>query len=362
MTTPDAGGPTGATGDARLELLRDWLATALGLDASNVAPASADASFRRYFRVQLPGVTRIVMDAPPDKEDIEPYLSVGELLQGAGARVPQVYAVDRKQGFVLLEDFGATSFLAEVRKPGRAETLYPRALAALADLQARGTEAAAQLAPYDAAVLQREMALLPEWFCTQHLARAPDADERELFARTFDFLVAAALEQPQVFVHRDYHSRNLMVLPGDALGMIDFQDALRGPIGYDLVSLLKDCYVAWPREQVVGWLRAHRETLRRAGCEVAIGADEQQFLRWFDLIGVQRHVKVLGIFARLAWRDQKSGYLDDLPLTLRYVQDSCARYPELAEFGAWLARCAAPALTAANARARAAIERRRSQA
>ncbi len=360
--TPDAGGPNGATGDARLELLRDWLATALGLGVPAVEPASADASFRRYFRVRSADGTRIVMDAPPDKEDIEPYLRVGALLHGAGARVPQVYAVDRAQGFVLLEDFGATSFLSEVRKPGRAETLYPRALAALADLQARGATAALQLAPYDPAVLQREMALLPEWFCTRHLARAPDAEECELFARTFDFLVEAALEQPQVFVHRDYHSRNLMVMPGDALGMIDFQDALRGPIGYDLVSLLKDCYIAWPRAQVVEWLRGHRESLRRAGCDAAIGVDDEQFLRWFDLIGVQRHVKVLGIFARLAWRDRKCGYLDDLPLTLRYVQESCARYAELAEFGVWLARRAAPALDAANARARASIDRARSGA
>ena len=360
--TPDAGGPNGATGDARLELLRDWLATALGLGVPAVMPASADASFRRYFRVQLADGTRIVMDAPPDKEDIEPYLRVGALMHGAGARVPQVYAVDRTQGFVLLEDFGATSFLSEVRKSGRAETLYPRALTALAELQARGGDAAAQLAPYDTAVLQREMALLPEWFCTRHLAREPDVEERELFARTFDFLVDAALEQPQVFVHRDYHSRNLMVMPGDALGMIDFQDALRGPIGYDLVSLLKDCYIDWPREQVVAWLRAHRDTLRRAGCEAAIGVDEEQFIRWFDLIGVQRHVKVLGIFARLAWRDQKSGYLDDLPLTLRYVQESCARYPELAAFGAWLARRAAPELAAANERARAYIDRSRADA
>ena len=360
--TPDVGGPDGATGDARLELLRDWLATALGLGTPDVVPASADASFRRYFRVRSADGTRIVMDAPPDKEDIEPYLRVGALLHGAGARVPQVYAVDRAQGFVLLEDFGTTSLLSEVRKPGRAETLYPRALAALADLQAHGAAAARQLAPYDAAVLQREMALLPEWFCTRHLARAPDAEERELFAHTFDFLVEAALEQPQVFVHRDYHSRNLMVMPGDALGMIDFQDALCGPIGYDLVSLLKDCYIAWPRAQVVEWLRGHRESLRDAGCDAAIGVDDEQFLRWFDLIGVQRHVKVLGIFARLAWRDRKPGYLDDLPLTLRYVQESCARYPELAEFGAWLARCAAPALEAANARARASIDRTRSGA
>ena len=245
MTTPDAGGPARPTGDARLDLLRHWLVADLRLAPRSVVPASADASFRRYFRVQLPdGGSRVAMDAPPDKENIEPFLRIGALLHGAGVHVPEVFAVDRARGFVLLEDLGATPFLNEVRRAGRAPNLYSRALDALVGIQVRGRDAARALEPYDAAVLHREMALMPEWFCARHLDRVPDADERALFARTFDFLAAESLAQPQVFVHRDYHSRNLMVLPGDELGIIDFQDALRGPVGYDLVSLLKDCYVA----------------------------------------------------------------------------------------------------------------------
>jgi len=340
--------------DPRLAALRQWLAAELAIDAESVEPASADASFRRYFRVQLrDGTTRIAMDAPPDKEDIGPYLRVGALLHAADVRVPAVYAVERERGFVLLEDFGCTPFLGEVRRADRHERLYPRALEALCGLQVRAADSIGQLAPYDAAVLQREMALMPEWFCARHLQHELAASERALLAETFDFLTAATLEQPRVFVHRDYHSRNLMVLPGDELGIIDFQDALAGPVGYDLVSLLKDCYVSWPRSRVEAWVQAHRAALLGAGRADLAGASEAQFLRWFDLIGVQRHVKVLGIFARLCWRDGKPGYLDDLPLTLQYVLDACTRHPELARFGAWLDREAAPALSAANERARA---------
>lgn len=354
MTISDPGAPDRPPGDSRLDSLRRWLSADLRLAPEAVTTASADASFRRYFRVHLAADdTRIAMDAPPDKENIEPYLRVGGLLHGAGVRVPQVYAVDQSQGFVLLEDFGSTQFLREVQQPARAQALYPRALDALVGLQVRGLEAARELGPYDDAALQREMALMPEWFCARHLGIELSADERALFARTFDYLAAEALAQPQVFVHRDYHSRNLMVLANDELGIIDFQDALRGPIGYDLVSLLKDCYIAWPRAQVEQWVMAHRAALSAAGFAAVRDVSDREFLRWFDLIGVQRHVKVLGIFARLAWRDRKFGYLDDLPLTLQYVQDACARYEALGEFGAWLGARAAGQLADAHRRARA---------
>jgi N-acetylmuramate 1-kinase len=262
-----------------------------------------------------------------------------------------VYASDLGRGFVLLEDLGTQAYLAALVDSAAGEHLYPQALDALAVLAARGRDVLHELAPYDEPTLQREMALMAEWFCTRHLQIALAADDRELLATTFAFLCREALAQPVVFVHRDYHSRNLMVLGQKGPGVIDFQDALAGPIGYDLVSLLKDCYVAWPRAQVESWVRDQRARLRAAGFAAGGGSSEREFLRWFDLIGVQRHIKVLGIFARLWYRDGKSGYLADLPRTLDYVRDTCARYPELDAFARWLERRVVPVLPPANARA-----------
>lgn len=339
--------------DIRYELLSRWVMTELGHDAVDIGVASADASFRRYFRARLrDGGSFVIMDAPPDKEDIGPYLKVADLLHSAGVHVPLVHAVDRARGFVLLEDLGSSPFLPQLREPGRAEPLYSAALAALERIQVDGREAARELAPYDAAALRREVDLMPEWFCGRHLQLQLDAAERELLESTFAFLIEEALAQPKVFVHRDYHSRNLMVLPGDEPGVIDFQDALAGPVGYDLVSLLKDCYIAWPRADVEHWVRSYRTRLLRREATELCGASEREFLRWFDLIGVQRHIKVLGIFARLWWRDGKMGYLDDLPLTLDYVRDTAARYLPLRDFGLWLERRVVPELAAANARAK----------
>lgn len=342
--------------DLRLETLTRWVGEELGHRLDRVSVASADASFRRYFRAHLAdGGTRIVMDAPPAHEDIRPYLHVSRLLEGLGLHVPAIHAVDEARGFVLLEDLGSEPYLTALRDRSRADALYGAALSALCTLQTRGGEAAAALPRYDAATLQRELDLMPEWFVERHLGLALTAEDRELFASACTVLRQVALEQPVVFVHRDYHSRNLMVLPTAGPGIIDFQDALAGPVGYDLVSLLKDCYIRWPRARVEGWLRAHRAALRAAGGTALIGGSDREFLRWFDFIGVQRHVKVLGIFARLCWRDGKPGYLDDLPLTLDYVLDACARHPELAGLGAWLDRVAAARLGTAASRARAAL-------
>ena len=339
--------------DTRLEALTRWLSEDLRLRPQRVAVASADASFRRYFRAFLPdGTTRVVMDAPPEHEDIGPYLRVASLLQDIGVHVPEVHAVDAPRGFVLLEDLGSTPYLGVLREPGRADALYGDALRALATIQSQGAAAAATLAPYDAAVLRREMMLMPEWFAGRHLGLELAAGDVAVIEDAVARLCAAVLEQPVVFVHRDYHSRNLMVLPAGGPGIIDFQDALAGPVAYDPVSLLKDCYIRWPRPQVESWLRGYRDMLRASGGAHLAGADEEQFLRWFDLAGAQRHLKVLGIFARLCWRDGKPGYLDDLPLTLDYLLDACARLPELAALGGWLQREAAPRLAAANARAR----------
>jgi aminoglycoside/choline kinase family phosphotransferase len=334
--------------DPRILLIRDWLARDLGFAPLRIEPASADASFRRYFRVwNAAGDTRIVMDAPPDKEDIAPYVRVAGLLAACDVHVPRIDAADAVRGLLLLEDLGSTHMLAALRAGADAGALYAAALEALGRIQLRGLEAARALPPYDRAALEREMALCPEWFCGRHLGFQPDAADAELLAATFDFLVREALAQPVVFVHRDYHSRNLMQLPQGGPGILDFQDALAGPIGYDLVSLLKDCYIAWPRARVEAWVEGYR---RHVGA-LAGGAGPAQFLRWFDLTGLQRHIKVLGIFARLWYRDGKSGYLDDLPRTLDYVRDTAARYPELADFSAWVEGRLAPGLAAANARA-----------
>lgn len=336
--------------DARIDQIHDWLTAQLHFPLSRLEPASFDASFRRYFRAwRSDGLTRVVMDAPPEKEDTGPFLKVAELLGRCGVHVPRIEAVDRQRGFVLLEDLGTVLYLTRLRAGESPDGLYGDALAALRRIQQQGGSAAAELAPYDRAALEREMQLMPEWFCGKHLGVVLDAQDQAVLAATFERLVQAALEQPVVFVHRDYHSRNLLLTARDNPGIIDFQDALAGPITYDLVSLLKDCYIEWPRERVEGWVRSYRAQLAAAGA--APGQDSEQFLYWFDLMGLQRHIKVLGIFARLWWRDGKSGYLADLPRTLRYVTDTAARYSELAPFSAWLERRIAPVFPAANAQA-----------
>ena len=360
--------------DARLSLIRSWLTRDLGWRIGRISVASADASFRRYFRVSRGDVdpaawapradTLIVMDAPPGKEDIAPYLKVTSLLEQSGAHVPHVHASDARRGFIVMEDLGDTQYLSRLKTGRGVDKLYGEALTTLANIQVRGLRAASALPPYDRAPLERELNLMPEWFLGKHLRLELTPEERALLTVTFEFLINEALLQPQVFVHRDFHSRNLMVLPDDnkgGPGVIDFQDALRGPIGYDLVSLLKDCYISWSRERVERWVRGYRRVLGNLGANV--GDSEYQFMRWFDLIGVQRHIKVLGIFCRLWHRDGKIGYLSDLPLTFEYVRDACRRYPELVEFERWLAWRVEPLMAQALAResakaARAAPERK----
>lgn len=336
--------------DSRIRLIESWLRDELHWPLQRLAPASADASFRRYFRVwRNDGVTRVVMDAPPDKEDLVPYLQVSALLERCSLHVPQVEAADLRRGLLLLEDLGSTHLLARLQEGGDADALYGDALESLTRLQVAPPALAAELPPYDKAVLDREMSLMPEWFCRRHL-HLPGSDEsRALVQTTAEFLVREILEQPIVLVHRDYHSRNLMITADRSPGIVDFQDALAGPIGYDLVSLLKDCYIDWPRPRVEGWVRAHHTRLRAAGMQLDISPKD--FLRWFDLAGLQRHIKVLGIFARLWYRDGKSGYLADLPRTLEYVRDTAHRYDELARFAAWVEAALVPALPAANLRA-----------
>jgi aminoglycoside/choline kinase family phosphotransferase len=340
--------------DARLAVIREWLSHDLRLPYERLLAASSDASFRRYFRVFTPRGTYIVMDAPPGREDVRPYLKVSALLGALGAHVPQVHASDVARGLLLLEDLGTSAYLQRLESGEDPEPLYADALRVLADIQVQGRDAARTLAPYDRTELARELALMPEWFCRRHLGFEPTDAEQQVLACAFEFLITAALAQTQVFVHRDYHSRNLMVLAERNPGIIDFQDAVRGPIGYDLVSLLKDCYISWPRARVEGWVSAYRSALTARGLAAASAA---QFLRDFDLIGVQRHLKVLGIFARLWHRDGKRGYLLDLPRTLDYVRDTCARYAELHALGEFLERRAVPELPRANAQVAASAAR-----
>jgi len=336
--------------DTRLEQIRAWLRMELGLAVVRMEPASADASFRRYFRVwREDGATRVVMDAPPDKEDTGSFLKVAGLLARCGVHVPHIDAHDAARGLVLLEDLGSVHYLAQLRAGADADALYGDAFEALLRIQLRGRDAAHELPAYDRATLEREMAAMPQWFCERHLQLQLNDEDRGIIADGFGFLANEALAQPIVFVHRDYHSRNLMVLPSRNPGVVDFQDALAGPVAYDLVSLLKDCYIQWPRARVQGWVSAYRA---RLGATARLGgASELEFQRWFDLIGLQRHLKVLGYFARLWYRDGKSAYLADLPRTLEYVREVVRSYQELQHFGLWLERRVVPLFAAANARA-----------
>jgi N-acetylmuramate 1-kinase len=341
-----AGRPAARTADdPRLDQLRRWLERDLGYADYSIAPASADASFRRYFRVIRPGYDPvIVMDAPPEKEDVGPFLRVAAMLGDIGVHAPRVLGRSEGEGFLLLSDLGTRTYLEEIHEPERADELYGDALAALVQVQARGQAAASQLPPYDERLLQFEMSLFPDWLLARHLALQPTSADARMLVQAMDALVTNALAQPQVFVHRDYHSRNLMVCPGANPGILDFQDAVRGACTYDLVSLLRDSYVEWPQERVAAWALDFRRQAREAGLDA--GADDEQFLRWFDLMGVQRHLKVGGIFARLWHRDGKPGYLADIPRTLRYAVGSCGRHPEFRALGDYIACEVLPAVEA----------------
>jgi aminoglycoside/choline kinase family phosphotransferase len=333
------------TADPRLDLLREWLEQDLGHARYQIAPASADASFRRYFRVTLPdGVTRIVMDAPPEKESVEPFVRIAAMLDDIGVNAPRVLARHAANGFLLLTDLGTTMYLPELAAAGRADPLYADALAALVRIQLQGARHADALPPYDEKLLRFEMSLFPDWLLGKHLALSLDAAESRVLRESMDALVAIAQEQPQVFVHRDYHSRNLMVCADGNPGILDFQDAVRGPFTYDLVSLLRDSYVAWPQERVANWALQFRRAALAAG--LPAGRDDAQFLRWFDLVGVQRHLKIGGIFARLCLRDGKAGYLADIPRTLQYAVNSCARHADFVALGKLLGQRVLPTVMA----------------
>ncbi len=344
----------------RLTALETWLRSALPGRAFTLAPASADASFRRYFRVSFAdgAASQIAMDAPPAHEDCRPFIQIAALLRDAGVSAPAVLAQDLVQGFLLLTDLGGTTYLAALQTaPERADALYRDACAALIRFQSASQPGV--LPPYDRALLLREMELLPDWYITKHKGWTLTDAQRKVIAQAFETLLENNLAQPQVMVHRDYHSRNLMVMtpvkaasvdsarrdftgtrtdpggtaasgagaPGAGLtnpGILDFQDAVYGPITYDLASLFKDAYIEWEEERVLDWVIRYWEAARKAG--LPVHSEFADFYRDFEWMGLQRHLKVLGIFARLYHRDGKDSYLKDLPLVMHYVTRVCARY------------------------------------
>jgi len=346
MGVPDAS-------DSRLELLTRWVTEDLGFSTGRIEPASGDASFRRYFRLTRGADTYIVMDAPPDKEALGPFIGVAQTLKGIGLNVPVILARHLRQGLLLLSDLGTRQYLDELAAERDVDRLYADALGALITMQTRGRAAARSLPPYDRSLMMREMELMPEWFFGRHLGLEAGAG-RAMLDAVFEVLVRSALAQPATFVHRDYHSRNLLVSADANPGILDFQDAVSGAVTYDLVSLLKDCYIVWPAARVNDWALRYRGQLLQAGFD--LGADEAEFIRWFDLMGLQRHIKVLGIFARLYYRDRKSGYLKDLPRVLAYTKAAASRYPETVEFAEYIETHIGPRFDAAQRRAGAPVD------
>lgn len=330
MPATDTPSCAAARASARLAFVRG----AVGASGATLEAASADASARSYWRVRGVDESVIVMDAPPGSGDLDAWLDVDARLRGVGLNAPEVLARDRARGFLLLSDLGTRPYLSEL-DDASADALYADAMGALLTMQARIDPAG--LPRYDEPLLVRELELLPAWFLQRHLGIFIECDEWDVIEVAFRLLVENALRQPQVFVHRDFHSRNLMRVPAHNPGIVDFQDAVSGPVTYDLVSLLRDCYIDWDAARVRGWSEAHRRRLVEAGTlDPRVAGARWQ--RWFDLTGLQRHLKVLGIFCRLWYRDGKRGYLADLPRVWRYVQDIASAYPELHDFLALLQR------------------------
>lgn len=312
---------------SRLALIGQWLESDCALNDFAIEVASADASFRRYFRVRLNNSqpqSYIVMDAPPDKEDCAPFIKIARLLEDAAVHAPHIYQYDAAQGFMLLSDLGNRAYLDQL-KADTVDLLYGDAINAIIHMQ----QISAELPAYNEVLLRTEMSLFSDWYLARHLQLELTEEQQHVLDNTFSLLVENALQQPQVFVHRDYHSRNLMITDENNPGVIDFQDAVVGAASYDLVSLIKDCYIAWPRHKQLHWIRQYL-------AQSTLQIETDTFIKQLDLMGLQRHIKVCGIFARLNYRDGKPGYLADIPRTLAYVFDVCQRYDELKEFAALL--------------------------
>jgi aminoglycoside/choline kinase family phosphotransferase len=315
---------------SRDQLVTDWVASRFPNQPVEITPASADASFRRYFRLTWPdGQTRILMDAPPEKEDCKPFIHVAGLLAKAGLAAPRVVDQDLANGFLVLTDLGRIGYLDALNADlSLADTLMRPVLDVLVKWQL--SSRASTLPPYDATLLRRELDLFPEWFVGRHLGYELSGDEKVMLDRTFRFLINSALNQPKVFTHRDFMPRNLMVVESEACltpGIIDFQDAVYGPIAYDVVSLFRDAFISWDEEQEIDWVVRYWEKARAAGLPVR--EDFGDFWRDYELMGLQRHLKVLGIFCRLKYRDGKDKYSEDLPRFMNYARKTAGRYVAL---------------------------------
>jgi aminoglycoside/choline kinase family phosphotransferase len=310
--------------DPRARRAYDWACAQLDRYDLDFAPASADASFRRYFRLSAPGRSWVLMDAPPEKENCEPFIHVAGLIQRAGLNGPVVHAQNLEQGFLLLSDLGKQTYLHVINE-ANADGLFAPAITALIRWQL--SSKSGELPPYDEALLRRELALFPDWYVARHLQRELTPAQVALLRAAEDVLVARALAQPRVYVHRDYMPRNLMISTPNP-GILDFQDAVFGPITYDVVSLFKDAFLSWPESRVRSWVRQYWSQARQAGLSLA--DDFEAFYDDFELMGVQRHLKVLGIFARINYRDGKPHYLKDTPRFERYVREVASRHAELA--------------------------------
>ncbi|MCB1616331.1 MAG: phosphotransferase, partial [Pseudomonadales bacterium] len=313
-----------------LDNLYEWVASRPSLETLQgtrleLEPLGGDAGFRRYFRVQNSRRSLLAVISPPETEKNREFVTISSLLRRNGLLAPEVLDADFERGFLLVEDVGSQQLLG-LLTPETVDRYYHQAFRDLLSMQ-RINRRETGLPCYSSSLLKQEMALFPEWFVGKLLGLELETDELKLIEDLFGVLSVSAESQPQVFVHRDFHSRNLMVNEGARLGIIDFQDAVNGPLTYDLVSLLRDCYVYWPDQSVEKWLEEFYQSSLQQG--YINPGSKQEFVRWFDLMGLQRHIKVLGIFARLSLRDQKHGYLDDLPLVIHYVKTVAAKYPEL---------------------------------
>ena len=325
--------PYNFVSDERLEQLQSWLA-AQGYRTDTLAPLSADAGFRRYFRLQTDSGTRVAVDAPPEYEDCKAFVDIANQLRNCGLLTPTVHCYNLEKGFMLLSDLGS-QHLQDVASPSDTESAQPFYLRAIDTLITMQRQAPSDNLPaYSADFLHQELSLFPQWYLGRHLNYKCSTAEKKQIQLCFDRCIASACEQPQVFVHRDYHCRNLMIQPDNEIAVIDFQGALRGPITYDLVSLLRDAYVEWPETFLQPLLDQHYDSLKKTLSQVNSSnsggmPDRQQYQQWFDLTGLQRHLKILGIFSRLHYRDGKSHYLDSIPLVQKHVVDVCSKYPEL---------------------------------
>lgn len=318
--------------DHRQHEVYEWVSTRLdGQAIAAFDPVTSDAGMRRYYRVRTESATMVAMDAPPATEDVRPFLDVAGRLQAAGVHVPQILAADSDHGLVLLEDLGTTAYLDALNEQD-ADALYGNAMEALITIQRRADTTG--LPAYDPALLLSELALFPDWYLKHHWQVEPTDKELDAWDMLCMTLIRWAMDQPRVFVHRDYMPRNLIVSEPEP-GIIDFQDAVVGPLSYDPVCLFRDAFISWPSERVDGWLESYRQ--RSAAAGLPVPASAELWRRTCDLMGVQRHLKVMGIFARLRYRDRKPKYVEDAPRFHAYLSRAIARNPELAELGTLLA-------------------------